>query len=309
MQSAVIVAQQVTMMFLLILVGIYSRRKNILSDEAARCFSTFLLNVALPCSMIASLYVEKKPQLLAGFALALALGALLHLIGVICARLLIRKRADNMYRAERFALVFANSAYMAIPLVKAALGEEAAFYPVAFVAMFLIWHWTYGIVELGGELNCEKVIKNPCIIAIVIGFLIFWFQIPMPEAVMGTVRLLGGLTSSLSMIIAGVFLADVKISDMRGGNMYYLAFLRCIAVPTVILGLIWLSGAAELFEGARVPVMASLYCYACPSAVSVILLSASLKLDAVYPSKLVALTTIFSLVTLPLISAAAELII
>lgn len=309
MQSAMIVAQQVTMMFLLILVGIYSRRKNMLSDDSARCFSTFLLNVALPCSMVSSLYVEKKPHLLPGFALALALGAAMHGIGALCAKMLIKEREGEKSHAERFALVFANSAYMAIPLVKAAMGEEAAFYPVAFVAMFMIWHWTYGISELGGALSADKVLKNPCIIAILVGFAIFWFEIPIPEAVMGTVRLLGGLTSSLSMIIAGVFLADVKISDMRGGNMYYLAFLRCVAVPAVIFALLSIGGVSNWFEGARQAVMASLYCYSCPSAVSVILLSASLKRDAVYPSQLVALTTVASLVTLPMISAAAELFI
>lgn len=309
MQSALIVAQQVTMMFLLILVGIYSRRKNMLNDDAARCFSTFLLNVALPCSMVSSLYVEKKPHLLPGFAIALLLGAVMHGIGVLCAKVLIKERAGEMCHAERFALVFANSAYMAIPLVKATMGEEAAFYTVAFVAMFLIWHWTYGILELGGTLNADKVIKNPSIIAIVVGFIIFWTQIPIPEAVMGTVRLLGGLTSSLSMIIAGVFLANVKISDMKGKNMYRLAFLRCILLPAVMLGLLYFSGAASWFDGARVPVMVALYCYSCPSAVSVILLSASLGRDAVYPSKLVALTTVISLVTLPMVSAAAEMLI
>lgn len=309
MQSAIIVAQQVLMMFLLILVGMYSRKTNMLSDESARCFSTFLLNVALPCSMVSSLYVVKKPHLLPGFALALVLGAVMHAIGVISAKLLIKERPGQMCHAERFALVFANSAYMAIPLVKAAMGEEAAFYPVAFVTMFQIYHWTYGIVELGGSMNIAKLLKNPCIVAVALGFVIFWFQIPIPAPVMGTVSLLGGLTSSLSMIIAGVFLADVKISDMRGKNMYFLAFLRCLAVPMIILGLVYIIGVSNWFDGARIPVMASLYCYACPSAVSVILLSASLGKDAVYPSKLVALTTVISLICLPLISAAAEIIL
>ncbi|MBP1557408.1 MAG: AEC family transporter [Oscillospiraceae bacterium] len=309
MQSAMIVGQQVLIMFLLMVVGMYSRRTNMLTEDAARCCSTFLLNVALPCSMIASLYVEKKPHLLPGFVLAVALGAVMHTIGVISAKLFIKERPGEMCHAERFALVFANSAYMAIPLVTAVLGEEAAFYPVAFVTMFQTFHWTYGVIELGGTVNPAKLLKNPCIISVFLGFALFWFQIPIPSPVMGTVRLLGGLTSSLSMIIAGVFLADVKISDMRGRNMYFLAFLRCLAVPMVIVALLYFSGVSNWFEGAKVPVMASLYCYACPSAVSVILMSASLGKDAVYPSKLVALTTVISLICLPLISAIAEILL
>jgi len=77
----------------------------------------------------------------------------------------------------------------------------------------------------------------------------------------------------------------------------------------VFIGIIMLLGCAHWFEGARPAVIAAIYSCSCPSAVSVILMSASLGKNAVYPSKLVAITTVMSLLTLPAFAAVTEMLI
>ena len=211
--------------------------------------------------------------------------------------------------AERFAIAFANSAYMAIPLIRAGLGEEATFYATAIIAVFLTFHWTYGIAELGGGFNIAKLTKNPCIISIVLGLLIFWFQIPLPTPIIDTVRLVGGLTTPLSMIIAGIFLSDLKLSDLCDLRIYRIAIIRNIIVPMVFIGVILLTGCAGWFESARIVAIASVYSCSCASAVSVILMSAALGKEALHASKLVAVSTIMSLATLPLMAAVADMLI
>ena len=61
-------------------------------------------------------------------------------MGELVAKLLIKNREGYNPHAERFAIVFANAAYMAIPLIRAALGEEATFYAAAIIAVFLTFH-------------------------------------------------------------------------------------------------------------------------------------------------------------------------
>jgi len=309
MQAAMVVGGQIIIMGLLTLVGIYSKKRGFLNELSARHLSTFLLNVALPCVMISSLYRVKKQELLLGFGLALLLGVLMHVIAIIVSKLIVKNREGYEPHAERFSIVYANSAYMAIPLIRAAMGEDATFYATAIVAAFLIFHWTHGIVELGGELNSAKLVKNPCIISVLIGLLLFWFQIPLPTPLLDTVKLLGGLTTPLSMIIAGVFLSELKLSDLSGAKVYMTAVIKNIIVPMVFIGIIMLLGCAHWFEGARPAVIAAIYSCSCPSAVSVILMSASLGKNAVYPSKLVAITTVMSLLTLPAFAAVAEMLI
>lgn len=309
MQSAIIVGQQVTIMFLLTLVGVFSCRMGMISEEVARCLSTFLLNVALPCIMISSLYRPMQPELLAGFGLAFVLGVILHLIAITAARLLIRTREGQECHTERFSVIYANSAYMAIPLIRATIGEDSTFFATAFVAVFLLFHWTQGVTELGGKIQMSKLLLNPCIISVLLGLVIFGLQIKLPSPVIDTVRLLGGLTTPLSMIISGVFLSYIKLSDIHSIRMYWAALLRTIIVPLCGIILVWAIGATGWFTGAITACLAAVYCFSCPSAVSVILLSASLGRDVLYPSKLVAVTTLISLITLPAIAAFASAIL
>lgn len=309
MQSAIIVASQVVIMFLLTTVGVFCRKKGLLTEAVARYLSTFLLSIALPSVMISSLYRPMQYELLAGFGLTLLLGVILHFLAIIASKLLICTREGQDCHTERFAVIYANSAFMAIPLIRATMGEDSTFFAAAFVAVFLLFHWTHGVTELGGNINPLNLLYNPCIISVLLGLAIFGFQIPIPGPVMETVRLLGGLTTPLSMIVTGVFLADIKLSDLKSIRMYWAALLRTIIVPLAGIAIVGAIGAANWFNGAAAASLAAVYCFSCPSAVSVILLSASRGHDVLYPSGLVGVTTLISLVALPAIAFVANIVL
>ncbi len=309
MQSAIIVAHQVIIMFLLTMVGVFCSKRGILTEGVARYLSTFLLNIALPGIMLSSLYRAMQYELLAGFGLTFLLAVILHLLAIVASRLLIRTREGQAYRTERFGIIYANAAYMAIPLIRATLGEDSTFYATAFVSVFLLFHWTQGVLELGGSFHPKKLLYNPCILSVVVGLLIFGFQIPIPGPVIDTVRLLGSLTTPLSMIITGVFLADLKLADLKSLRMYWAAFLRTIVVPMAGIAIVVALGATDWFPGAVTACLAAIYCFSCPSAVSVILLSASLGKEVLYPSSLVAVTTLISLIALPAIAVVANAVL
>lgn len=309
MQSAIIVANQVIIMFLLTMVGIFCSKKGLLTEGVARYLSTFLLNIALPCIMLSSLYRPMQYELLAGFGLTFLLAVILHLLAILASRLLICTRNGQACHTERFGIIYANAAYMAIPLIRATLGEDSTFFATAFVSVFLLFHWTQGVIELGGNFNPKKLLYNPCILSVVLGLLIFGFQIPIPGPVIDTVRLLGSLTTPLSMIITGVFLADLKMADLKSLRMYWAALLRTIVVPLAGIVIVVALGAADWFPGAVTACLAAIYCFSCPSAVSVILLSASLGKEVLYPSSLVAVTTLISLIALPAIAVVANMVL
>lgn len=306
MQSAAIVARQVLIMFFLAMVGFFSRKTNILTESAARSFSSLLLNVALPCAMISSVYRPRQEELLPGFLLVFVLGVLLHAGAILVSRLFI-KSAEEDRRTERFALVYPNSVYMAMPLISATVGEDGTFFVAAFVAVFLLFHWTHGVAELGGAGGILKIVKNPGIISVFLGMFLFWFEIPVFAPLMDTVSILGGLTTPVSMIITGVFLSDVKLEELKNARIYLVSLLRVVAMPAIALAVFSFFGIANLFYGAREACLVALYCFSCPSAVSVILLSATLGRDVRHPSKLVAVSTLISLITLPCIAWLAEI--
>ena len=309
MQSAVVIVHQVVIMFLLIGVGAVSRKTGLLTEDTARYLSAFLLNVALPGVIFSSLYQPMRPELMAGFGLTFLLAVLLHLLGILASRLLVCGREGQVCRTERFVVVYANGAYVGIPLIRATLGEDSVFFATAFVVVFMIFHWTHGIAVLGGSVNVKKLFYNPCLVAVALGFLVFGLQIPLPGPVIDTVRLLGGLTTPLSMIVTGVFLADLRLSDLKNLYMYWVALLRTMLVPLAGIAVVAALGAPNWFLGADAACLVAIYCFASPSAVSVMMLSASLGKEVLYPSSLVAVTTAMSLVTLPVVALAANAVL
>ena len=134
MQSAIIVSQQVLVMFLMIGCGLFFNRRRLISESAAREFCSLLLNLALPCVIIQSFLRPMRPEYLSGFAMAIGIAFAMHLFAVAAAQLLIRPRADEGYRVERFSAVYSNCAFMAFPLLRATVGEDGVFYATAFVS-------------------------------------------------------------------------------------------------------------------------------------------------------------------------------
>jgi len=309
MQSAVIVGGQVSIMFLLALSGFCSCKAGYFDQKSAKDLSSFLLNIAFPAVMISSFYRPKEQKYLMGLGLVFVLAVLMHLLAIVLSKLIIKDRGGFEPHAERFAVVYSNLAFIGIPIIRAALGEEATFYSAPMVAVFLTLHWTHGIVEMGGQFKIEKLTKNPCIIGIITGFLLFWFEIPLPGPVIETVKLLGGLTTPISMIVAGIYLSYLDPRELFDKRLFWTSFLRNLFVPLICIAAIAAAGCSGWFSGARVAVLAAVYTFGCPVASSVILLSSALEKDAVYPTKLFSVSTILSLATLPLLAAVADMLI
>lgn len=305
MQSAIIVFQQVLVMFLLIGCGILCNKKRMVSESAAREFCSLLLNVAFPAVIVQSLLRPLSPEYISGFLMALVVALAMHLLAVAAAGLLVKRRGDEEYRVERFSVVYSNCAFMAFPLLRATVGEDGVFYATAFVVFFVLFQWTHGILALGGQVAAKKLLVNPSILAVAVGLLLFFLQIELPAPLASTLSMLSAINSPLSMIITGVFLADLPLSGLKNVRLFSTAALRLLLLPLLAVGIMWALGMSR-WIGAGPVVCASLAIgFACPVAVSVILQSAHLKREVLYASGQVAVSTLLSLITLPLVAAVA----
>ena len=128
---------------------------------------------------------------------------------------------------------------MGIPIATAIIGNENVFYISAFVALLNILQWTYGVVVMTESKDCiklDKLIKNPILIAMVIGLSIFFLQIPVPEVATKTISSLASLNAPTAMIILGVYLAQTDIKSVFvGKEMYITSFIRLVFIPVFTL--------------------------------------------------------------------------
>ena len=136
---------------------------------------------------------------------------------------------------------------------------------------------------------------TPPLIATVLALMIFVFKLPVPRLIKELIGTTSAATMPLSMIVIGATLGAVKLQDaFRDGRMYVLSFLKLAVSPA----LVWLALTALGCDGV---LLASCVIFAaCPSGVIVSVLALQYGYDASYSSKGVLVTTVLSMLTLPL---------
>lgn len=308
MEYSVIVTKQVIIMFVLIAVGIIACRKNILSLNATRGLSDFILVIVSPCLLITAFNRKLNNEELKGLLLAFILSIIFHIIAIILGGILVKKRENSDYRVERMGCVYSNCGFMAFPLLSAILGDIGVFYGAVYVALFNIFLWSGGVVTLTSwnEMDKKKIILNPGMIGVILGLLLYFTQFKLPVLINTPITYLASLNTPLSMIMIGVFLARVDIKKMiKNINIYKISFIRLLLLPLILFVLIKGTGLVNIFNGAVESITAVLICCACPAAVSIILMVSKRNLNDEYGAEILAMSTLISIISLPLITMLA----
>lgn len=300
------VAQNVLTLFILIGVGAVCRRTRLLNEEAVKCCASVVLYIATPCVILGSCMRAFDRALLTGFLTAVAGALVLHLLLIGAATLIFRDRDERRRRVLRFATVFSNAGYMAIPLQQALLGEEGVFYCAAYLVVFNTAMWTYGARLMSGDpkaLSAKRLAANPGIIAVVLGLLLFLLPIEVPDVLRDAVGHLGTLNTPLPMLIVGYYLAGTDLrAALRDRGCYLSMAVRLLLAPAAGLGLLLLCGV-------RGSVLTSMtICMSTPTATATTMFAARHDGDTALSVELVSLTTLCSVLTMPVfIALAAQL--
>lgn len=237
---AIILLKQICIMFLLIAVGMLLVKKGYLSEQGGKDLGAILLRAVIPCVVVKSYITQYTPER----AIDLAASAAMALVALGVAMAVSFLVFGTKKRIENFGASFCNVGFIGIPLVQAALGEEAVFYLVSFIALLNILQWTYGIVIMTGNMDAirlKAIVSNPVVLAFILGLFIFFFQIPVPQVIVSTLGSIAAMNTPLAMIILGTYLAKMTVKEMvTGTSAYVCAVLRLILIPVITLLVLWL---------------------------------------------------------------------
>ncbi len=295
------VAQNVVMLFLLMAAGYVCRRARILSDVAVKACANVVLYIATPCVIIKSCMREFDPHLFRGFLVTAGVAVATHLALILVAKLCFRGKIEDRRRLFRFATVFSNAGYMAIPLQQAILGDEGVFYCAAYVIVFNIVLWTYGVLEMSGskkDLSGWRLAMNPGIIGVLVGLVVFFLPISVPPMFADAIGHLASLNTPIPMLIVGYYMAKTDLlAAFRDVKSYLCIFLRLVIMPLVALG-------AMLLCGIHGNVLVScMICICTPVATACTMFATRYRRDPLLSVNLVSISTLFAVVTMPLIIA------
>ena len=153
---------------------------------------------------------------------------------------------------------------------------------------------------MSGEsrLSVKKILLNPGIIGVVVGLTLFVFSVPVPTLIADGVGHLASLNTPVPMLIVGYYLAQTNlVSALKDGRGWLCIALRLVAAPLLALGALLLCGVrGDLLT-------ACMICIATPVATSCTMFATRFDRNPRLSVNLVSLSTLLSVLTLPLLVA------
>lgn len=299
MENAEIILNQTLIMLILIIVGIICKKTKIITDDGNKELSKLVLTVVNPIVILMAYQTDYKPQLVKNLLIAFGLSILSYIILIVAAYLLIPQKDGRETQIERFSAIYSNCGFMGIPLVNALFGSEGIFYLTAFLTVFNLVVWTHGIILISGERNLKNIVKvfySPVIISIVLGIIMFFAQIRLPDIITDSLNFISNLNTPLAMIVSGVTIADTKILKLlKKPGIYYVSFLKLILLPLILIAVFSLF---NVNEQVRITVLVAA---SAPAAAMCTLQCIRYEKNSLYASEIFAASTILSVVTLPVI--------
>ncbi len=243
-----------------------------------------------------------------GGLLTALLAAFLSLgFSVLLAELMYRKKDVDRGVVLKFSLVFSNCGFMALPLQQAILGDDGVFYGAAYVAMFNIFMWTYGLLRMSGKRELKAALKavvNPGIIGTVIGIILFAFSIKLPTVLASSVSFLAALNTPVPMLVIGYHLVRANLRRVLTDKDAYIAMLfRLILIPLAVMGVMVLLQIDPVITTATVIAVSA------PVAAFTTMMSTKYGHDTELSAGIVSASALFSLVTMPLVVGLTQYLI
>lgn len=289
----------VIILFLIMIVGFVIRKAGVLNEPLNKGLSGLLINVTLPFMIIASFNMEYDSELMMKALKILLYSILIHAILYFVSYIFFFKFKKDKQAVLRFTATFSNTGFMGFPILGSIYGPIGVFYASIFNIPFNIFIWSLGVMLFTGKSDIKSIRKtviNPALIAVIIGIIIFRFSIKLPVPVTKSVKMIGDITTPLSMIIIGSMLANMKIKDIFSDlSIYYGAIIRLIVVPTIIYFVLTMFGVDELIVGICVILEAM------PAAVITAIIAEKYEGNALYASQNVFISTVLSVITIPAI--------
>ena len=300
MQISLILMREIVQLFIILLMGYIIVRAKLLRPEDSRSLSVVMVYLLTPCVIINAFQVEYTPQVMAGLIFSFAISIAAHILFLLFTRLLAGPLHLDVI--ERTAVIYTNAGILVIPLVNALLGPEYVIYSCAVIVVQQVLIWTHCRSLLCGTRGMEwrKLFLNVNIIAIVAGCALFLLRVPLPALINDTLGTLGDMFGPLGMLLAGMVIADTPLRRLFTTPRNYLpVLLRLLAFPLVTVLLLRAAGAAGwIADGKNILMIVYLACIT-PACATVTSLAQLYDRNAAYSSALYVLTTLLSIVTMP----------
>lgn len=279
-------------------------------DENNRALLPKLVNyISLPLFFIYNLTTtfskDQLEHLITGAAIPFLSMIICYFLSLLFVRILHIKHGHRGTFSASFTN--SNSIFVGVPVTLALFGEKALPYALLFFFANTTFFWTIGNASIQSDANRSSSWKDYMTVATlkkifsapICGFLISVFfilaDIKLPPFLMDTAKYLGNMTTPIALIFIGATLYSMDFKKLKfDRDLNGVLLGRFIAAPivTYIVGSFF--PIPELMFKDFI-VMSSL-----PAMIQTVVLSSLYKTDLEYATVIVSITTILSIITIPI---------
>ena len=284
--------------------GFVLRKKEKLTKPTLSQLSYLLIYIIAPCLIVDSLQIERTAELLRATGLTAVACLIFFAIGSLLVPLLFRKKEPDTRDVLRFGAMYPNLGFMGYPLVRAVLGEGAMIYATVFLIVFQVYHWTHGVIIMGGgkdKVSLKSAFFNPGMFGFAMGLVLFLLNIRLPWPVANAVSYISSLNTPVAMLVIGAIMADADILNLlKIPSLYLAGAVKLVLIPALTAVAIYPLGLEPIVYCAIVVLAAT------PSAGITSIFAERFGRDSLSAAQLVTLVTLLSIITLPVFAALAQ---
>ena len=286
--------------FLIILLGVILTRMHIIVPAGRKCLTDLLIDLILPCNIICSFMIEMNAEIIKASVTVLLIALGIQIVCYLLGKVIYWFVPKSQKMVLQYATMCSNAGFMGNPVIEGIYGAQGLLYASIYLIPLRFFMWSAGLfcfTKTDMKTALKKLALHPCIIAVWIGFLLMLTQYQPPAAVTRTLKYLSGCTLPVSMLVIGSILAGVRIKSMISKKVLYFAGVRLLLIPLITLLVCRLLELDGLVTGVCV-ILAGM-----PAGSTTAILAEKYDGDAEYASKLVFVTTLLSLLTIPVLFA------
>ena len=202
MTVGTLLLRQISIMAILVVIGYIISWKGLVTYQGSKDIGKIIQFIVLPLIVIRNFNVARTPEMN-----HLLLESLLIAIITISVSILIARLVYPKDQVSQFSSAFCNTGGLAVPLISALFGNDQIIYITMLLVLVIVLQWTYGIVLMTGDTKAmqpKEIIKNPIVIAMVIGILVYFIQIKFPPLMEETISHITALNTPVGMFLCGI---------------------------------------------------------------------------------------------------------
>jgi hypothetical protein len=203
---------------------------------------------------------------------------------------------------EKTSIIYSNAGNLIVPIVTSMFGSEYVIYTMAYTSIQTVLFWSHCKMTICGErgIDLKKIFLNINMIAVIVGMIMFIFQIKIPALIEDPVKSVGDMIGPISMLITGMLIGGMDLKKVvTYRRVWFVAALRLLAFPVIALLFLKFSPLQAMLSNGKMILGITMLAASAPCAATVMQMSQAYGKDAEYASACNVVTTLLCAVTMP----------